>query len=75
MTKLVYKQIQQLNYKKRQRVAMKLHAVLLFDFFVCFPDYFTSSKINAIECQKDKYLMVQIWFLKFIKSILDVILN
>ena len=36
--------------------------------------YFTSSKINAIECQKDKYLMVQIWFLKFIKSILDVII-
>lgn len=36
MTKLVYKQIQQLNNKKRQRVAMKLHAVLLFDFSSVF---------------------------------------
>ncbi len=36
MTKLVYKQIQQLNYKKRQRVASKLYAVLLFDFSSVF---------------------------------------
>lgn len=35
--------------------------------------YLTSSKINAIVYQIDKYSMVQIWFLKFIKSILDVI--
>ena len=36
--------------------------------------YFTSSKINTIVYQIDKCLMVQIWSLKFIKSILDVIL-
>ena len=36
-------------------------------------NYFTSSKINISEYQIDKHFMVQIWFLKFIKSILDVI--
>lgn len=34
--------------------------------------YFTSSKINTIVYQIDKCLMVQIWSLKFIKSILDI---
>lgn len=32
MTKLVYEQIQQLNYKKETACNFKLHAVLLFDF-------------------------------------------
>ena len=32
MTKLVYKQIQQLNYKKETACSLKLHAVLLLDF-------------------------------------------
>ena len=35
--------------------------------------YITFSKINIIVYQIDKYLMVQIWFLKFIKSIFNVI--
>lgn len=38
-------------------------------------NYFTSSKINTIVKQIDKRLMVQIWSLKFITSILDVISN
>ena len=35
--------------------------------------HFSSSKINTIVYQIDKCLMVQIWSLKFIKSILNVI--
>lgn len=45
-----------------------LCAIFLIDF------YLASSKTNTIVYQIDKCLMVQIWILKFIKSILDVIL-
>ena len=34
--------------------------------------HFSYSKINTIVYQIDKYSMVQIWSLKFIKSILDI---
>lgn len=53
MAKLVYEQIQQLNYKTRQRVALKLHAVLLLDFssvsrITSLPQSQLSFTINAL---------------------------
>ena len=48
------------------------HAILICMVYL-FYAYFASSKINTIVYQIDKYSMVQIWSLKFIKSILDVI--
>ena len=48
-------------------------AIFIFHLLMFSSVYFTSSKINTIEYQVYKYSMVQIWFLKFIKSILDVI--
>ena len=48
--------------------------LLLIVYYVStFRHYLTSSKINTIDYQIYKYLMVQIWLIKFIKSILDVI--
>ena len=44
---------------------------LLFIYY--FRDYLTSSKVNTVVYQLYKYYMVQIWFLKFVKSVLDVI--
>lgn len=35
--------------------------------------YLTSSKVNTIVYQLYKFYMVQIWFLKFVKSILNLI--
>ena len=46
-----------------------------FPIYQIIYNYLTSSKINTIVYQIDKYLMVQIWSLKFIKSILDVIID
>ena len=42
MTKLVYKQIQQLNYKKETACNFKATRSLAIGFFVCFLDYFTN---------------------------------
>ncbi len=51
MTKLVYKQIQQLNYKKETACSYEVTRCLAIGFFVCFPDYFTSSKSTIIHYQ------------------------
>ena len=50
----------------------ELHAILHINQVIY--NYLTSSKVKTIDYQIYKYSMVQIWLLKFIKSILDVIL-
>ena len=57
---------------KKWRAKLIMSCTPFFNEIVIY-NYLTSSKINTIVNQIDKRLMVQIWFLKFIKSILYVI--
>ncbi len=61
---------------KEMRVCQKIDTPSFSYRFLSFviSYYLTSSKINSIVYQTDKYSMVQMWTLKYIKSILEVII-
>ena len=59
------------SIKRKSRITVQSHTGFLF--CLLSRSYLTSSKINTVVYQIDMYSMVQIWPLKFKKSILDVI--